>query len=286
MGDIGEEMKRLAMILAVLAMFAVAASAQNLPILSTDAPVGPRDVLDITVLEDVSISTPRVVINEEGFISLKVLGRVQVAGLTPAQIESRLKSLLEAQYLAKATVTVNVVEFASKPISVVGAVIRPGLITPNGNTTLIQAITQAGGLAATHGKEVYVLRTGQNGITEQLAIPIDELMVNGNPDLNVPLAPNDLVNVPVDTPITVYVMGEVMRPGKAQFRSSQTPTLLQAIADAGGPTDRAGRNVVISRMVNGKQQRLKVNFRQIISGRRQDVVLQDNDTVVLEESLF
>lgn len=280
-------MKRTVQYLLVMLAFAAVAGAQpNLPILTTDAPVGPRDALEIAVLEDPSISTPRTVINEEGFISLKVVGRVQVAGLTPSQIESRIKTLLEAQYLAKATVTVNVVEFASKPISVVGAVVRPGLITPNGNTTLIQAITQAGGLSAGHGKEVYVLRTGQNGITEQLAIPVDELLVTGNPDYNIPLAPNDLVNVPVDTPITIYVMGEVMRPGKAQFRSSQTPTLLQALADAGGPTDRAGRKVIISRTVDGRQERMVINYRDIITGRKQDIVLRDNDTIVLEEALF
>ncbi|HEX6641949.1 MAG TPA: polysaccharide biosynthesis/export family protein, partial [Thermoanaerobaculia bacterium] len=179
---------------------------QELPILSTDAPIGPHDVLDISVLEDKSIAG-RVTVNEEGTIVLNVLEKVQVAGLSASQIEARLTSLLEASYLAKATVTVQVVEFASKPISVVGAVIRPGRISATGNTTLIQAITQAGGLAAGHGKELYVLRTGSNGLSEQVAVSIEDLMINGNPDVNIPLAPNDLVNVPADTPITIYLLG-------------------------------------------------------------------------------
>jgi protein involved in polysaccharide export with SLBB domain len=169
---------------------------------------------------------------------------------------------------------------------VVGAVVRPGRISATGNTTLIQAITQAGGLAAGHGKELYVLRTGQNGLTEQVAVSVDELMINGNPDVNIPLAPNDLVNVPVDTPITIYVGGEVSRPGKAQFRSSQTPTLMQAIVDAGGKTDRASKIATISRVENGKTRTIKVNYFDIIRGRRADEILKDNDTVWIDEAFF
>ncbi|HEX2121530.1 MAG TPA: SLBB domain-containing protein, partial [Thermoanaerobaculia bacterium] len=126
----------------------------------------------------------------------------------------------------------------------------------------------------------------RNGMSEQLAIDIEDLMVNGNPDLNIPLAPNDLVNIPLDAPVTIYVMGEVMRPGKAQFRRSQTPTLLQAIADAGGWTDRASSKAIVKRMVRGKQETIVINYRDIVRGRKKDVILQDNDTVVVEEALF
>lgn len=269
----------------ILLLIAAGAVAQELPILSADSPVGPRDVLDVKVLEDEKISS-RVTVNEDGFVPLSVVGKVQVAGLTSTQIEAKLKALLEADILTKATISVQVVEFASKPISVVGAVVRPGRIGATGNTTLIQAITQAGGLAAGHGKELYVLRTGRNGLSEQVAIDIDQLMVQGKPELNIPLAPNDLVNVPVDMPIAIYVMGEVMRPGKVDFRSSQTPTLLQAIAAAGGPTDRASRRVVVKRIVNGAEQTLKLNYRDILNGKRKDEILRDNDTVYLEEAIF
>lgn len=278
-------MKFQGILFAVLLSIAAGAVAQELPILSADAPVGPRDVLDVKVLEDANISG-RVVVNDDGYIPLNVIGKVQVAGLTSTQIEAKLKALLEADILTKATVSVQVSEFASKPISVVGAVVRPGRIGSTGNTTLIQAITQAGGLTAGHGRELYVLRTGRNGLSEQVAIDIDQLMVQGKPELNIPLAPNDLVNVPLDTPLSIYVMGEVMRPGKVDFRSSQTPTLLQAIAAAGGPTDRASKKVVIKRLVNGKEQTVKINYRDILTGKRNDEILRDNDTVFLEEAIF
>lgn len=278
-------MKLQSILITILLAFTGAVAAQDAGVSMADAPVGPRDVLEIRVLEDPTINA-RTVVSEDGQIVLNVLERVQVSGLTGPEIEARLKSLLEAGYLTKATVVVQVVEYASKPISVIGAVVRPGRISATGSTTLIQAITQAGGLTAGHGRELYVLRTGRNGLTEQVAVDIDQLMVDGNPDLNIPLAPNDLINVPADAPVTIYIMGEVMRPGKALFRSSQTPTLLQAIADAGGPTDRASKTAIVKRMENGKQTSVRVNYRDILRGKKPDVVLKDNDTVWLDEALF
>lgn len=279
-------MKLRAALIMILFAAGWAADGQDLQILSTDAPVGARDVLDIRVLEDASISSPRVTVNDDGVIPLQVVGRVQVAGLTSTQIEAKLKSLLEANILTKATVSVQVVEFASKPISVVGAVVRPGLIGGRGTTTLIQALTQAGGLSAGHGKELYVLRTGRNGLSEQVAINIDDLMIGGKSELNIPLLPNDLVNVQLDAPLAIYIMGEVMKPGKIEFRSSQTPTLIQAIAAAGGHTDRASRTAFIKRLVNGREVTIEANFQSILRGKREDVVLLDNDTIYVKEAFF
>ena len=278
-------MKRLGILMILVLALAGTATAQDLPILSTDSPIGPRDVVEIRVLEDASMSG-RTTVGDDGNIVLTNVGKVYVAGLTVSQVEAKLKTLLESTILARATIAVQVVEFSSKPISVVGAVLRPGRISASGNTTLIQAITQAGGLTPGYGRELYILRTGQNGLSEQLAIDIEQLMVEGNPDLNIPLSPNDLVNIPLDTAITIYVMGEVSQPGKALFRRSQTPTLLQAIASAGGPTDRAHRTVRIKRIVNGKEQTIKVDYKRIIAGREKDLILQDNDTVVVQEAFF
>lgn len=269
----------------MLTLASVGAADQDLLGTSSDTKLGPRDVIDIKVFQDSTLNT-RVAVNEDGQITLPLIGKVAVSGLTPVEVEARLKSLLEAKVLTTADVSVQVVQYGNKPISVLGAVTRPGSIGMSGNVTLIQAITAAGGLANGYGKTLYVLRTGASGMTEQIAIDIDDLLVNGNADLNIPLAPNDVVNVPMDTPTTIYVLGEVMRPGTVQFRRSQNPTLLQALAGAGGLTDRASKTVVIKRIVNGKPTSLNVNYRKITDGNTPDVPLLDNDTIVVRESLF
>jgi len=252
---------------------------------SSDAPIGPRDVLEIRVLQDTSMNT-RGTVTDDGKISFGYLGKLDVNGLTPVQLEQKIKGELEKKFMQKADVTVLVLEAGNRPISVVGAVMHPGRINATGNITLLQALTQAGGLATGYGKTVYVLRSAANGLTDQVAIDVDDLMVNGNPDLNLPLRPNDVVNVPVESTISIYLLGEVMRPGKVQFRRSQSPTLLQAIADAGGPTDRASAKCVIKRRVNGKETNIIVDYRRILNGKNQDVPLQDDDTIFVRESTF
>jgi polysaccharide export outer membrane protein len=252
---------------------------------SSDAPIGARDVLDIRVYQDPTFNI-KTTVSDDGRVNMPSLGKIEVSGLTPTQLEARIKSLLEGRFLAKADVSVSVLEAGSKPISVIGAVMRPGRIAATGNMTLIQAITNAGGLANGYGKNLYVLRTGANGLTEQISIDIDDLLIKGNSDLNIPLRPSDVVNIAVDQPILVYVLGEVMRPGKVSFRRSQNPTLIQAIADSGGATDRAGRKVILKRMVDGKEKNLQFNFKAILSGKQSDIPLLDNDTIIVGESWF
>jgi polysaccharide export outer membrane protein len=269
-----------------LGLLAIAAmvAAQDMP-LTADGPIGPRDRIEVRVAQDPTLNT-NATVGDDGRVALPLLGKVALAGLTPGQAETLIKGELESKYMNKADVTVQVVEYGNRPISVIGAVTHPGRINATANITLIQALTQAGGLGSGYGKALYVLRTGHNGLTEQIAVDIEDLMVNGNPDLNLPLAPNDVVNVPVDTPIVIYVLGEVMHPGPVQFRRSQTPTLLQALASAGGPTDRASKNVIIKRRLGSQEKSLRVNFRAIAGGDKADEELQDNDTIVVKESVF
>src|SRR5436190_5721138 len=245
--------------------------------IASDAPVGSRDVLEIHVFQDPTLNV-RATVGDDGAINMPPIGKIAVTGMTLTQIEQRIKALLEARYLNKADVSVDLIEAGSKPISVIGAVNRPGRIGITGNITLMQAITAAGGLAAGYGHNLYVLRTAANGLTEQVAIDLDELMVNGNPDVNLPLRANDVVNIPLEPTINVYVLGEVMKPGKVQFRGSQHPTLLQALAEAGGPTDRAARTVLLKRASETKS----LNYLRIVDGRTPDVELQDGDTIYLK----
>lgn len=251
---------------------------------ASDAPIGPRDFIEVKVFQDPNLYT-KMTVTDDGRINMPLIGKVDVSGLTPSEVEARIKGLLE-KYINNPDVSVTVLEAGSKPISVIGAVMHPGRIGITGNISLIQAITQAGGLATGYGRTLYVLRTAANGLTEQIAIDIDDLMVNGNPDLNLPLRANDVINVPIDSSINIYVLGEVMRPGSVQFRRSQTPTLLQALAAAGGPTDRASKRVILKRVVGGAEKTFRYDFKKIIDGRQNDVVLLDGDRIVFAESFF
>lgn len=276
-------MKRLSLILVIALGLAAAANAQDL-VNSSDVRIGPRDVVDVKVVQDDKLDVTATV-SDEGAITMPTVGKIVIAGMTQRQAEQRIQQVLESRVLNKADVTVQITQFGSKPISVVGAVTKPGNVGGT-SLTLIQAITEAGGLAPGYGKTLYVIRTGANGISEQIAVDIEDLMVAGNPDLNLPLAPNDVINVPVEVPLTVYVMGEVTHPGKVELPRTQNPSLLQAIAAAGGPTDRAGRTAKITRNDSGKSKTVSANWKRIAEGDGKDVPLQDGDTIYIKESVF
>ena len=95
--------------------------------------LGPKDLIEVQVVEEPRLDLERRV-NDRGGLILPLLGELQVAGLTPAEAETLIKTRLEESFLQRATVAVRVVEFRSRPISVIGAVRReapPGRFRSN-----------------------------------------------------------------------------------------------------------------------------------------------------------
>lgn len=269
---------------ALLVLFLLAA-----PLAAQQAPgsgyvIGPRDLLDVKVFEDPNLNGEQRV-TDAGTISFPPLGDVEVAGLLVGEAEKRLKDLLEERYFQRATVTVSVREFRSKPISVIGAVQQPGNLGFSGRWTLIEAITAAGGLAENHGPVIYVLRRASNGLSSQVEIPVADLVVRGDPKANIPIFANDLINVSSTIEITVYCLGEVSQPGAVEFKSTERITLLAAIARAGGLTERASSKVLIKRNDSSRDE-VTVDYRRILAGREPDFALEDGDVVVVQESFF
>jgi polysaccharide export outer membrane protein len=178
-------------------------------------------------------------------------------------------------------------EYRFKPISVIGAVGRPGPLPSSGRLTLLEVLTAAGGVAPSHGDVVYVLRHGDNGLSDQLTVKLDDLLLRGDPRVNVPIFPADLVNVPATVEVTVFVLGEVQKPGAIVFKSTERMTLLTTIARAGGLTDRAARKVQIKREGAGRLvEEIEVDYKAVLAGKEPDTVLKEGDVVVVKESFF
>jgi polysaccharide export outer membrane protein len=109
-------------------------------------------------------------------------------------------------------------------------------------------------------------------------------MINGNQDLNIQIMPKDVVMVPIDQTLTVFVYGEVKSPGAVSYQSSKRITLVQAIAQAGGTTEWAKRAKILIKRIDkrtGKEVRFSVNLKKMISGRVNDLVLEQGDVVIV-----
>jgi polysaccharide export outer membrane protein len=249
--------------------------------------VGPKDLLEISVFGADELSRT-VRVSEDGKVTLPLLGEVVVDGLTKSEVEKKLGQLLGEKYVQNPQVTVFIREYQSKRVSVLGAVEKPGPYQLLGRQTLMQIISEAGGLTRDAGNEIIIIRQLPDGSSTSLHISIDDLFLKGDAKLNVPMEAGDIVNIPVDKLVVVYVFGQVKNPGALQVKKSNIPTLLQAIAQAGGFTDRASKGgVVIKRKDEaGKEKEIKVNVRSILKNKIKDVQLLENDTVYVPESLF
>lgn len=248
--------------------------------------LGPKDLLGIQVFEVPELTTD-VRVDDNGRINLQHLGEITVEGLTAVELETRIKELLEKSLLQRASVAIQVKEFRSKPITIIGAVQEPGPLPFQGRVTLLEALTQAGGLAENRGDVVHVLRRASNGLTDQVTIPVDRLLVTADPQANIPLFANDLINVPPAVDVTIFCLGEVRSPGAQEFKSTERITLLTAIARAGGLSDRAAKKIIIKRQQrDGTEQVIVADYKAIVASRSPDVSLQDGDVVLVEESFF
>ena len=252
-----------------------------------DSLIGPEDLLEVNVFELPELKTTARVLGD-GTVSLPLLGVVQAAGLTKTGFEVRLEELLEDRFLLDPQVTVSVTEHMSKQVSVIGAVEKPGPYQMIGPRSVLQMISEAGGLTKEAGREIIVLRNSAAAQAERIVLDLQDLVVRGNPALNINMLPGDVVNIPVDHPIYVYVDGAVTKPGQVESTMSRPITLLHAIARAGGLTERANLKGVhvLRKAADGTQIRIPVNLRDIRKGKADDVPLEDGDVVVVPETFF
>lgn len=249
--------------------------------------IGPGDLLEVKVFEVDQLSQT-VRVSEDGSLTLPLLGRVVVEGLTQEGVVQKLTGLLSAKYVKNPQVTIFIKEYKNQQVAVIGAVVKAGSYELVGRKNLLQIISMAGGFSESAGNGVLILREGPDGRTKTIAIDLKDLLVNGNQALNLPIEPNDVINVPVDREMKVFVMGRVTRPGAVTAKLSEGVTLLQAIADAGGLAEGAKKgSVTITRKDSaGKEQKIKVNLADILRGRKKDVRLQEGDVVFVPESFW
>jgi polysaccharide biosynthesis/export protein len=272
----------------VVLLFALALASRTSPAQEApgEYPIGAKDLLEIRVLEIPELNVERRV-SDGGSIALPLIGEFPISGLTPTEARIKLEALLKEKYVNRANVSVVVKEYASKPVSVVGAVQKPGSLTISGRFSLLQAISTAGGLTENAGKKIYVLRKAENGLSDTLEVDTEELFHSTNPIWNIPIVPGDVVNVAPRRMIRIFCIGELKNPGALEFNSDDRVSLLSVIAKAGGRTDRASNTIRIKRRgPDGKDTEIRANYSRILSGKDRDPILEANDVVIVKESFF
>jgi len=251
--------------------------------------IGPNDVLSVAVLQAPELNTSARV-SELGEISLPLVGTIRTTGLTTLQLELVIEARLREKYIREPEVSVQLTDLQSQPVSVLGAVRRPGVFQLRSTQTLLEVLSLAGGLADDAGDGVMVLRKGaarehgREAGPATLEVNLKTLMESRDAHVNVPIYPGDVVTV--KSAAIVYVVGAIKKPGAFAMRGNDRLTVLRALALGEGvsPTAARGDAVVLRTNDRGERVEIAVNLDAILKGKAPDVTLDAQDVLFVPTS--
>lgn len=215
---------------------------------------------------------------DDGSIRVPLAGPVKIGGLSPAEAAEKVeKALKKGQFLVDPHVTFTVVQSRSQRVSVLGEVRNPGRYPMESNTTVLDLIAQAGGATDKGADVIYILRPDGNGALRRFPVSLKGAMdpQQAAPAVLQTLQGGDSIYVPVAEQF--YIAGEVRAP--AMYRLEAGMTVVQAIARAGGVTERGSASRVQIRRRGPKGDYI------VISGKPGEKI-QPDDMVTVKERIF
>jgi len=211
----------------IVALLAVAAAA-GAPAQNGDYVIGPGDVVRITVFQNPDLTTETRV-SESGTITFPLIGAVPAAGQSASAVEQAVvEKLRDGGFVKRPQVNVNVLQYKSIQVSVLGQVNRPGRFPlDQAQNRLSEVLALAGGILPT-GADIVTLVTRENGKEKKVVIDVPGMLQGGDLTKDIPLQNGDVIYVP-RAPL-FYIHGEVQKPG--QYRIERDMTVIQALATA------------------------------------------------------
>lgn len=261
--------------------------------------LGPDDEIMIRGIEAPEISDKPVLIGTNGDITLPLIGRVKAGGLTVEQLEAELNTRFK-QFIQEPQISVTVTEFRSQPVSVFGAVTKPGIVQLRGRQSLYEVLSMAGGPRDTAGSILTVTRSRQGGEIplpgamvdptgqfSSVELNVQEILEGKNPTANIEIKPYDIISVSEASSNMIYVVGDVQHAGAFTLGGQRNVSVLRAVSLAGGlgHTAKPEKARVVREVPNeAKPTEFNVNIQQILSGKAKDIELGPNDVLVVPTS--
>lgn len=152
------------------------------------------DVLQVTVWKEADMDR-EVLVLPDGTVSFPLIGSFTAEGLTPAQVQTTIKKKL-ATLIPDASVTVLVKATLGHSVSVIGQVAKPGELIMGHSMSVMQALSQVGGLTPFASEGSIIILRRVDGKETAIDFPYDDIIRGRNLDKNIPLLPGDVVVVP------------------------------------------------------------------------------------------
>jgi polysaccharide export outer membrane protein len=259
--------------------------------------LGPGDEVVILAVDAEEIANKPVRVSAGGDIAFPMVGRIHVDGMTVQQLQGELTERLKT-YIKRPDISINVTQFRSQPVTVIGSVRNPGLIQLEGRKNLLEVLSLAGGVQAESGSKITITRPRQEGSIlpppfvsadpssaySVAEIDLRTIVDASHPELNVLILPHDVISVPRAQ--IVYAMGQVKKAGGFVLNDKDGISVVQLLARAEGPTGTAAlKGAKIIRPVPGAQRiEIEVNLKDVMNGKTKDIVLQSEDILFVPES--
>lgn len=236
--------------------------------------IGPGDVIDLSVFH-VPELVLKVRVDQDGYVSLPLLGDLKLAGLTVGDAQRLIaRELVQRQMVIKPEVSLFIEEYATQGITVYGEVATPGIYPLMGPHRLFDAISAAGGFTQNAGHIVTILRKGSLDRGQV----IDLSGSQNEQQTNVAIYPRDTIIV--SKAGVVYVLGEVNKPGVFLMANNTSMSLMKAIAMAGSTTKLASlKHAFIIRKSPEGSIEMEVSLDKIYHGKSSDLPLHPEDVV-------
>ena len=261
--------------------------------------LGPNDQILIRAPEAEEIDNRPFRIDADGNINLPLVGHVHAAGMTLQEFEADLVKRLR-EYIREPQVFVQISQYRSEPVFFVGLFARPGAYPLQGNRTLIEMLTQVGGLLPNADRHIKITRQEEYGSIplpdaivdpekkiSTVEISLGSLRQNLSPEENILLQPYDQISV--GRAELVYVNGEVGRIGGIELGERDSISIAQVLSQSGGFTRDAHKSKVrILRPIENTSRRavIEVDVAQLFDGKALDVPLYPGDIVYVPRSYW
>jgi polysaccharide export outer membrane protein len=250
-------------------------------------PVGVHDLISVSIFNSAELSI-RTRVDDEGAVRLPMLPTpLPAVGKLPSQLEAVIRTAyIEAGILVNPMVSVAVVEFASKPVSVIGAVKSPITFNADQPVTLLEALTRAGGLTEDAGSYLLLSRRPvgdeETGLVTQ-RISIVDILESASSIETIRLRGGDEIRVPEAGKI--YVVGNLKKPGTYRIPNDHQTSVLKALALSEGLLPNATREAFIYReAADGSKTEIPVDLKKLLARKAPDVTLLRNDVLYVPES--
>jgi len=251
-------------------------SGPNLPLQR----VGPNDLVSISVYGAPEL-TRSFRVGADGMLRLPMLGTgIKAQELMPADLEVRISERLrDAGLFIAPIVSVSIAEYASRAISVVGAVRHPLTFQASTPISLLEALARAEGLSPEAGPELLVTL---NSPGPPVRIVIKDLLEGTNPDLNLLLTGREQIRVPERG--RFYVVGNVKKPGSFPYHEAKEDTVLKALALSEGLLPYSNSKAYILRKQAGVSSEIPVELKRLMLRKTPDVGLLEGDILYVPDA--